>query len=123
MSTAYSLTTVNLSLLRLDMHGDVDKYDALRLREELELYLEKSWHERRQVNIVADVSKLGRVSAEARHLFASQNRDKRIGRIAVVGFTRAQKILAHFIMVESKRNNIYFFDTISEAEAWLLERA
>ncbi|MEM7802735.1 MAG: STAS/SEC14 domain-containing protein [Chloroflexota bacterium] len=123
MSTPYSLTPVNLSLLKLIMQGDVDKYDALRLREELELYLEKSWLERRQVNVVADVSDLNRISAEARHLFASQNRDKRIGRVAVVGFTRAQKILAHFIMVESKRNNIYFFDTISEAESWLMERA
>lgn len=120
---AYSIQHINDSLIKIILDGDIGKYDALRLREELESYLEASWTNRKQVNVIADVHQLMGVSAEARHLLSSQNRDKRIGRVAVIGFNRALKVMAHFVMVESKRNNIYFFDTIAEAESWLLERA
>lgn len=116
---AFSLSQIDNHLVKLTIDGDVTKYSVLDLCQEINTVM---GHEAERLNIITDITTLGKVSAEARHLLAAHNKGERVGKIALVGFNQKEKILAHFILVESKRNNIYFFDTTIEAESWLLEK-
>ena len=115
----FSLTQIDNHLVKLIIEGDVTKYSVLDLCQEIDAVMGR---EIKRLNIISDITRLGKVSAEARHLLAAHNKGQRVGKIALVGFNQKEKILAHFILVESKRNNIYFFDTAIEAESWLLEK-
>jgi hypothetical protein len=69
--------------------------------------------------LLSDVSRLGKVSVKARSALAGLSGDPRLGKNAILGSSRYQRVLATFIDKAVGRDNIRFFDTEAEALAWL----
>ncbi len=68
------------------------------------------------IRTMVDASREGIHSASARRRFAEINSDTRMGKIAVMGGSRFNRIMAIILLKASGRTNIRFFDSKNEAK-------
>ena len=71
--------------------------------------------------ILCEVSGGGKLSPQARKILASLGRDPRLGKNAILGVGRYQRVMASFINRAAGRDNIRFFESEEKALDWLNE--
>ena len=74
-----------------------------------------------KLNVLADLNKGGKQSAEARKIWKKMTEDDRTRRIAIYGMHPVARVLASFVMGVSQKKDMRFFKTKEEALAWLKE--
>lgn len=115
---AYELRMGDDGILRLVGTGDLDEEIAEAVMKDLASFLEAATMER-PLLLLSDVSRSGKVSSRARSLLADLARDPRLGKNAILGGGRYNRVLASFINKATGQDNIRFFDSEEEALVWL----
>jgi hypothetical protein len=72
-----------------------------------------------KINVLADLNKGGKQSAEARKIWKEMTEDDRTGKIAMYGMHPVARVLASFVMGVSRKKDVRFFKTKEEALTWL----
>jgi len=72
-----------------------------------------------KVNVLIDLNKTGRTSAEARKIGQGAFEDEKIGKVALFGLHPVARVIASFFMGATKKKDIHFFKSKEEALAWL----
>ena len=76
-----------------------------------------------EMNILVDLSKADRPTAEQRKVIVNALRSylKKIKKVAIFGQTPLMKAVSYFIIHAAGYSNTRFFDSRNKAEAWLRE--
>lgn len=74
-----------------------------------------------KLNILIDINKCGKPSAEARKFGKEVFAREKIGKVALYGLNPVARVIASFMITLSTRGNIRFFKTQEYALAWLKE--
>lgn len=110
--------------VHLLLGGDLSVEDALRIQEEIGAFEQ----DKEYILLLLDISRLGRLSAEARKAAARAGAMKRCRGIAVYGASFPQRVMpilivkAFTLLNKNLDSPTAFFDTEAEARAWLSER-
>ena len=72
-----------------------------------------------KVNCLVDLNSAGKPSVEARKVGMEGFRNKKFGKIALIGSHPVAKVLAFFVMGVIKKKDMRFFKTKEEALKWL----
>ena len=114
----HELTMGEDGIIRLTFIGDVEKKDIEAYVEDLTPFL-KAATEENPLRFLSFSGREGKFSSAARKTFAQINEDRRIGKVAILGGNRFNRVLTTIILKATGRNNIRFFGTEAEALAWL----
>jgi hypothetical protein len=117
---AHELKMGNDGIIRLSFIGDISKEDVEAYERDLLPYLDAAT-ETSKLNIISYSGREGKYSSDARRRFTELNKDLRVGRVAILGGNRFNRVMATIILKATGRQNIRFFDTEEEAVAWLKE--
>jgi hypothetical protein len=79
--------------------------------------------EAKPLPVLSDVTRAGKLSSIARRNLATMSSDPRMGKNAIVGVNRYQRVMASFVIKASGQHNVRFFDSETEALEWLKEGA
>lgn len=110
--------------VHLLLGGDLSVEDALRIQEEIGAFEQ----DKEYILLLLDISRLGRLSAEARKAAARAGAMKRCRGIAVYGASFPQRVMpilivkAFTLLNKNLDSPAAFFDTEAEARAWLSKR-
>ena len=74
-----------------------------------------------KVNVLVDVSKIGKSSPEASEMWKEVSRHEKTGKIAVFGMSPAKKTLGSLALKLTRAKDTRVFVTREEALAWLKE--
>lgn len=114
----YKLQSIQTDILKIEFIGDMTDEDVAQNSTDIDPYLENVSVEK-PLNFLIDASRMGKMSAGTRRVFTERNKNPLVGSTAIYGLNRALKVLGHFIITASGRENIHFFDSETEALAWL----
>jgi hypothetical protein len=114
----YNIEMGTDGILQMAFVGDVDTEDIDEVMAELEAYMETAT-ETEPLCVLSNVSQAGKLSASARKGLASMGMDPRMGRNAIVGVNRYQRVMASFVIKASGHDDLRFFDSEAEALTWL----
>ena len=105
-------------IMYVELVGEYDSHSALALRD---AFLKLLNNVNGKVNIFVDNSRSGKPSQEARETFAEMIEHEQCGKIAVFGLNPVTRVIASFVLGNSKNKNTQIFKTKDEALAWLKE--
>jgi len=74
-----------------------------------------------KVNVLLDVTAVGKQSLEARKVWKEYNEYEKFGKLALVGLHPVAQVVASFVMGACKKKDMRFFKTKQEALVWLKE--
>ena len=74
-----------------------------------------------KVNVLLDVTAVGKQSTEARKVWKEYNEYEKFGKLALVGLHPVAQVVASFVMGTSKKKDMRLFKTKQEALVWLKE--
>lgn len=117
----YSMEMRGDGILEMAFVGDVDTEDIDAVMAEFEAFMDTAT-ETEPLCVLSNVSQAGKLSASARKGLASMGTDPRMGRNAIVGVSRYQRVMAGFIIKASGHDDLRFFDSEAEALDWLKQR-
>jgi hypothetical protein len=115
---AHKLEMCDDGILRLAFIGDQDEKDMEAFQQDFAPFLEAVTEEE-PLRIFTDSSQSGKFTSAARKTFLTLNRNPKIGRTAILGASRYTRVLAGLVLKATRRDNIRFFDSETEALAWL----
>ena len=103
-------------IMYVELVGEYDLHSALALRD---AFLKLLSIVEGKINIFVDNSRSGKPSQEARKIFTEMIRHEKCGKIAVFGLNPVTRVIASFVLGNSKSTHI--FKAKEEALAWLKE--
>jgi hypothetical protein len=115
---SYELAMTDEGILRMAFIGDVDIQDIEAAMKEAEPFL-AAVPESGAMPMLSDVSRAGKLTSDARKGLASMGTDPRMGKSAIIGVSRYQRVVASFVIKASGQDNMRFFDSEEEALVWL----
>ncbi len=107
-------------ILWMSLSGDMDEKSLQGFLEAYQPFIEASTEEH-PLFILCEVSRGGKLSPQARKVLAGLGRDPRLGKNAIVGVGRYQRVMASLINRAAGRDNIGFFESEEKALEWLNE--
>lgn len=108
-------------IIRLKFIGAIDIDVVEAYVQDLTPYLNAAT-DTNKLRIILFAGDEGKYSSDARRRFTELNQDSRMGRIAMVGANRFNRVIATIILKATGKENIRFFDTEAEGIAWLNEK-
>jgi len=105
-------------ILRIKMAGNMDNGIVENFRREYSPYINASTPENPLRNLFF-FENLEKISSMIRWYLIELSQDPRFGYSAFIQPSRTAKILGQFILKASQREHIRFFESESEAIAWL----
>lgn len=117
---ATRLTMPADGILRATFEGDLGRAETEVFKREYSAFLQAATPSH-PVNMIADVARMGKLSAAARKYLTEINHDRRTGLIAILKPSRPARVLSQFINKATGRANIQFFDSEEDALAWIRE--
>jgi len=106
------------NILYLTVVGDLDEKIAIAHNEAVSKFENMV---EGKLKMLADLTKAGKPSTDARKLFKEFTEREKIGRFALFGVHQVAKIIASFFMGISRKKDMRFFKTEEEALIWLIE--
>jgi len=103
-------------IMYVETAGNYDLKEAFELRD---AFLKLLHVVGGRVNVIVDNSRGEKPTQEARKVFAEMMEHERCGKIAVFGLNPVARVIASFVLGNSK--NTHIFKTKEEALAWLKE--
>ena len=117
---SYELYMGQDDILRLVYTGPIEEGELDVFVAEYEVFLGERTAES-PLLMLSEATRAGKLSPEARKVFADLGQDPRLAKNAIVGVGRYARVIAGFINKAAGRDNIRFFETEEEALAWLLD--
>lgn len=117
---ATRLTMPTDGILRAHLEGDLGRAEVEVFRREYGAFLQAATAEH-PVHVIADAARLGKLSAAARSYLTEINRDRRTGLFVFLNPPRPARVLSQFINKATGRTNIQFFNSETDAIAWIRE--
>ncbi len=120
----HRLLTQGPYLVEIVLIGDLSTENVLRIHEEIGTFERDKDH----ILLLIDISRMGRLSEEARKAAARPGAMKRCRGIAACGASFPQRVMAILVLKAFRILNrnldapVVMFDTEAEARAWLSER-
>jgi len=106
------------NILYVTVVGEVDGKAAAAIRgidRKFKSMTEGKFH------VLGDLNKAGKQSAEARKIWKEMTEDDRTGKIAMCGMHPVARVIASFVMGNTRKEDMRFFKTKEEALTWLRE--
>jgi len=103
-------------IMYVELVGEYDLQETLALKN---AFLKLLRLAEGKVNILVDNSSSKKPSKEGRKVLAEMIEDKQCGKIAVLGLNPVSRLIASFVLGNSK--NTHIFKTKEEALVWLKE--
>jgi hypothetical protein len=116
----YEMRRRDDGILWMSLAGDMDEDSMAGFVEAYQPFIEASTEEN-PLLILCEVAKGGKLSPQARKILAGLGRDPRLGKNAILGVGRYQRMMASFINKAAGRDNIGFFESEEKALDWLNE--
>ena len=110
--------------------GDIDAADLMRIADEQNRLFEQQLPGGRDyILVLADVSAIGRITADARKTFANLAPSVKVCGTAIIGASFPIRVIAtlvnkaaNLLANRAQSNPVCFFGTEAEARAWLAKR-
>lgn len=115
---SFEVQQISDQIVKLTIQGDISDEEGEQFLKDMSSFRE-SIPPGKQLHYLVDAMKQGRLSAGTRSIFTEQNKSSRVGKIAIFGPNRFVRVMATFTLKASGRDNMRFFETESEALAWL----
>ena len=109
-------------VIRAEFFDEINEEDAKKFAADIDRFVDPAKGEK-QIDTLNVFRGEIRLAAKTRRVFVKLNQNPYVGNHAFVGISRGLKVMVIFIVKVSGRENINFFDTESEALAWLAEAA
>lgn len=110
------LILINRNFLEVITEGDYEVEDALLVKE---VSLKLTSEADNDLVVLADMSRAGKSSVEARQVWNELNDYNKDLKIALTGIGAVARVLASFALAFTHNKNVKFFATREEALKWL----
>ena len=105
-------------ILCVSLIGDVDEESMMGLIEDYQPFIEAATEEQ-PLLVLWEISQAGKLSAKARKTLAGLGHDPRLGKSAIVGMGRYQRVMTGFISRATGWDDMGFFESEEKALDWL----
>jgi len=117
---SFEVQPISDQIVKLTIDGDISDEDGEQFLTDINEFRDALPPEK-PMHYLVDSMKQGKLSAHTRSIFTEQNKSSGVGKVAVFGSNRFVRVMATFMIKASGRDNIRFFETETEALAWLQE--
>jgi hypothetical protein len=100
----------------IDVVGEQDEKTALAMKEAVERLISGI---EGKLDVLADNSRAGKATPEARRIFRELLEMKNFGKVAICGGNPVARVLASFVIGISRKKDVRFFRSREKALAWL----
>lgn len=118
---SYTLSRVSNHILKIVFFDDITDEDAIQSSIDIDQLIDTTAVVH-PIYFIINAADVGKISAKARQIFATRNKNEQITGTAIYGVSRTIRVLGLFLAKASRRDNIYFFDQEAEALAWLQQK-